>query len=548
MYIYNIIDSNVNYSDHLAVKCCFKLNTSISGHVAANSRVNDMYSVSKYVWSNAAKRSYYQSTGYAIQMLLYDYIAFFTCTGCHDSIHKSVINKFYCALIAILRDCNTPFYKTFHKCSSSVVWNKNLSMLKNASKVTYNMWNLSGRPENGPVWEQMVATRKNYRKAVKLNKKQCMTKKLNVIDVALVEGNNVKFWKKWNECTSNNCSISHSSLNADELATNFSHNFINSMDNAEVVNEFVSLFENHCKTDESISFTVESIESALSQLKQSNALDVDRLGKKHIVEAHPSLLLALKYLFNACLSHGCIPDGLSKGLVIPLLKKHNLDINVAESYRPITIAPIVGKLFESCLCSILEPFCDSQPYQLGFVNEGGTNKAIFAVESTVKYFNEKESDVFVCSLDAEKAFDRVNHYFLFCCLLLRGMPINVINVFISWYSKTKLVVNWQGNFSKSFEIKSGVLQGSLISPKFFNIVMDSLLAKLESSNLGCRVGDCYAGAIAYADDLILISPSRSALQKMLNLCATHIVRCGFNSMSTNLYAVLLVLLLMCVRI
>jgi Reverse transcriptase (RNA-dependent DNA polymerase) len=175
----------------------------------------------------------------------------------------------------------------------------------------------------------------------------------------------------------------------------------------------------------------------------------------------------------------------------------------------------------------LDPFCKNHSNQFGFVSDGGTNKAIFAVESTVKYFNEKGSDVYVCSLDAEKAFDRVNQYFLFCCLLLRGIPINVLNVLISWYLHIELNVKWQNSLSKPFVVKSGVLQGSLISPKLFNIVMDSLLNKLEASHFGCHVGGCFAGAIAYADDLILLSPSRSALQKMLDLCVSHITGCGF---------------------
>ena len=41
---------------------------------------------------------------------------------------------------------------------------------------------------------------------------------------------------------------------------------------------------------------------------------------------------------------------------------------------------------------------------------GGTNKAIFAVHSTVDNFNDRGSDVYVCALDAKKAFDRVNFY------------------------------------------------------------------------------------------------------------------------------------------
>ena len=150
------------------------------------------------------------------------------------------------------------------------------------------------------------------------------------------------------------------------------------------------------------------------------------------------------------------------------------------------------------------------------------------MQSIVDYFNDRGSDVHVCALDAEKAFDCVNHYFLVYCMLLKGIPINVVNLLIARYSHIEPTVSWQGKLSKAFNMKSGILQSSLIKQKLFNIVMDSLQVKLESSNLGCRIGGCCSGVIAYAEDLILLSPTRFASQKMLDLCVSHITYCGFN--------------------
>ena len=70
--------------------------------------------------------------------------------------------------------------------------------------------------------------------------------------------------------------------------------------------------------------------------------------------------------------------------------------------------------------------------------------------------------------------------------------------------------------------------------------MDSLLVKLKSSSLGYRMGECYARPIEYADDLILLSPTRSAKQKMLDFCVSHNIYCGFNFNVKNLFAACLV--------
>ena len=66
--------------------------------------------------------------------------------------------------------------------------------------------------------------------------------------------------------------------------------------------------------------------------------------------------------------------------------------------------------------------------QFGFVANDDTNKATFAVQSTVDY--DRGLDIYVCALDSEKAFDHVNNYFLFYCMLLKGIPINVVHLLI----------------------------------------------------------------------------------------------------------------------
>ena len=57
-------------------------------------------------------------------------------------------------------------------------------------------------------------------------------------------------------------------------------------------------------------------------------------------------------------TYGYVPKRFARGLVLPLLKKLNLDINAASSYGPINIAPIISKLIVSCL-PVLDPFCTS---------------------------------------------------------------------------------------------------------------------------------------------------------------------------------------------
>ena len=50
-------------------------------------------------------------------------------------------------------------------------------------------------------------------------------------------------------------------------------------------------------------------------------------------------------------------------------------------------------------------------------------------------------------------------------------------------------------------------QGGVLSPGLFAVYTDGLLLRLQESGIGCHMGGHYAGALAYADDITLISPS-----------------------------------------
>ena len=160
----------------------------------------------------------------------------------------------------------------------------------------------------------------------------------------------------------------------------------------------------------------------------------------------------------------------------------------------------------------------SHANQFGFCAEGESNKAIFAFNINVRYFRDKNSNIHVCALDITKAFDRLNHFSLFQCLLERGLPTQLVALFFCWYKNMLACVKWEGRKSEFFDVLSGCPQGSVLGPKFCSIIMDKLLLDLEHSGLGCCIVRCYAGSLAYADDIILMSSSVSHLRLMLHLC------------------------------
>jgi len=77
---------------------------------------------------------------------------------------------------------------------------------------------------------------------------------------------------------------------------------------------------------------------------------------------------------------------------------------------------------------------------------------------------------------------------------------------------------WFESHSYTFDVPSGVKQGGVLSPHFFAVYVDELICILRKLNRGCKIGNLFIACLFYADDLTLLSPIRSVMQKLLDAC------------------------------
>ena len=87
------------------------------------------------------------------------------------------------------------------------------------------------------------------------------------------------------------------------------------------------------------------------------------------------------------------------------------------------------------------------------------------------------------------------------------------------YEKQSMAVRWNNGYSDSFGVSNGVKQGGVLSPILFCVYIDNLLMSLKKNDIGCHVGSHLYGAFGYADDIMLLGPSVSGLQNMLECCS-----------------------------
>ena len=118
-------------------------------------------------------------------------------------------------------------------------------------------------------------------------------------------------------------------------------------------------------------------------------------------------------------------------------------------------------------------------------------------------------------------FDKICHSGIFLKLINRKLPLCFLRILIYWYSNLTSVVKWNGFYSQAFKVLSGVRQGGVLSPRLFAIYMDELLVKLRKARVGCHIMSTFLAALVYADDIVLLAPTRSALQFLLNIAENY---------------------------
>ena len=140
-----------------------------------------------------------------------------------------------------------------------------------------------------------------------------------------------------------------------------------------------------------------------------------------------------------------------------------------------------------------------------------------SVNETVNYYINNSGKVYVCTLDASKAFDRVNLLTLFKKLFQRNMCPIFLRFLIHSYCNQKMRIK-NTAISCPFDTSNGVKQGGVLSPLLFNVYLDELILLLREQGVGCHTNGMFVGAFCYADDVTLLAPTGMALNAMLDTC------------------------------
>ena len=141
--------------------------------------------------------------------------------------------------------------------------------------------------------------------------------------------------------------------------------------------------------------------------------------------------------------------------------------------------------------------------------------------NVIHYINKlRNKNHMIISIDAGKAFDKIQHPFMIKTVQKMGIEGTYVNIIKAIYDKPTASIILSGEKLKAFPLRSGTRQGCPLSPLLFNIVLEDLATaiKEEKEIKGIQIGKEEVKLSLFADDMIIyIENPKDATRKLLEL-------------------------------
>ncbi|CAH8865513.1 unnamed protein product [Trichobilharzia szidati] len=169
-----------------------------------------------------------------------------------------------------------------------------------------------------------------------------------------------------------------------------------------------------------------------------------------------------------------------------------------------------------------------RPEQAGFRRNKSCIDQIATLRIIIEQSLEWQSPLYLNFIDFEKAFDSVDREVIWKLLRYYGVPPTIIHLIQQLYDNAACQVIHNGKLTESFEVRTGVRQGCLLSPMIFLIAVDWIMRQTAGNE---ETGIKWTHTknledLDFADDICLISHKLEDMQAKSNKLAEEASKIG----------------------
>lgn len=238
--------------------------------------------------------------------------------------------------------------------------------------------------------------------------------------------------------------------------------------------------------------TLNDIKTTINSFKNKKAPGISLINKEILTQLPENMLLQYQDLLNASLSVGIFPSKF-KTAVLKFIPKANKTTTRVGNHRPISLLEAAGKVYEKIinkrLRMIIEDRHLNNPRQHSYRQNRGTHTAIALLYEEVSISQRRREQCNVVLRDVSKAFDKVYHEGLKFKILQLQLPRNISALLCNFLDGRTARIQINSHIGEEFQLKSGVPQGSCLSPTLYNLYVADLGEPLQGNY------------IQYADDI-----------------------------------------------
>ena len=405
-------------------------------------------------------------------------------------------------------------------------WSEFVKPYADESKFWHSLWTSAGKPIAGDLVQAMKQSKNQYKYAIRRLKNASESIQNDKFVSSILKGgvNIFQEIKKHRGNGSSQSSRIDDEVGPTNIANHFAeiyselYNRVDLGDELSVLSRQLNEEVGQHSITQVDRINEDLIKQALKLMKGNKADSLFEIQSDCMINGPPELVTHLTSLIKAFVIHGTVPYFVLLCTLLPLVKDNLGDITSSDNYRAIASGSLLLKLLDIVVLLLEGDKLNCDQLQFGFQPKSGTVMCSWTATAVINHFNSKGRPIYGCAMDLSKAFDMVDWRELFPILKRRQVDPIFLRVLMFVYKHQQCDVKCGQSYSYRFSVCNGVRQGAVSSPLLFSVYIDDLILSLRASGWGCYIATQFFGCLGYADDLLLLSASRTGLQSMVKLC------------------------------